>query len=63
MIFSHEPSHNRTVTSEILPLRMPVVRIAQKELKNKKRKGIIAQKRLLTPRRDMKKGGRISAPP
>lgn len=42
---------------------MPVVRIAQKELKNKKRKGIIAQKRLLTPRQDMKKGGRISAPP
>lgn len=42
---------------------MPVVRIAQKELKNKKRKVIIAQKRLLTPRRDIKKGGRISAPP
>lgn len=42
---------------------MPVVRIAQKELENKKRKGIIAQKRLLRPRRDMKKEGRISAPP
>lgn len=42
---------------------MPVVRIAQKELENKKRKGIIAQKEPLIPRRDIKKEGRISAPP